>query len=142
MRIVKLSYDMEFEEPKDVEDFFEDELPNRSNGRFRITKGRIRSDGLEIGEEILFSFEGRVYYIARAASERLENHDEFSDKLPYYFEVDRSTLRRVRITLDEIEQRFQAETGRAIILRQTRGWPEIQDQPFVNNLWRDLARGS
>lgn len=136
MRIIKLSPELGFTKPSDVEDFFEFDLRNRQDGRFRITKGRIRVDGLEIGEEVLFSLEGQVYYIARAASGRQDNDDQFSAELPFYFEVDISTLRRVNISLHEIERRLHTETNETKHIVQARGWPEIRNQGFVNNLWR------
>lgn len=140
MRIIKLSAELGFDSPDYVISFFERTLPKRFDGRFRITDRRIRADGLEIGEEVFFSFQGDVYYIARAASGRQDNHDEYSDDLPFFFQVNIPTLRRVSISLAEIERRLHEETNETKHIVQSRGWPEIQNQPFVNNLWRELVR--
>lgn len=139
MRIVKLSSGQGFEDSEDVREFFEETLPDRFDGRFRMTAGRIRADGLAIGEMVLFSKGGQVYYIARAASERMVNDDKWAGKLPFYFEVDRASIHPVNISLYEVEERYRAATGQAINLAQSRGWPEIKDQAFEDSLWRELV---
>ena len=139
MRVIKLSPRMDFNNEDDVIRLLEEDLPGQYRGRFRMTAGRIRAGGLDIGEVLLFSHLGQVYYVARAASERLDNDDEFSDELPNYFEVDLASIHRVDISLHEIEQRLQAATGKFKHLAHSQGWPEIQDQEFEDNLWRELV---
>lgn len=139
MRIIKLSPLMGFNEATDVFSYFEETLPQDNRGRFRFTPGRIRADGLDLGEVVLFSHAGHVYYMARAASERLDNTDEWRDTLPYYFEVDLASIRRVDISLHDIEQRLQAVTGEFKHLAHSQGWPEIDNQVFEDSLWRELV---
>lgn len=138
MRIVKLSEDI-FPELEDVMVFFRDYLPERTPpGKFRITEGRIAQGGLEPGEEILFSYNGRIYFIAQSATGRLKNEDEHQNEYPFYFLVDMDTLRPVGISLHDVEQRYHQETSETKSLVQTRGWPKIENETFVTSFWDSL----
>ena len=138
MRIVKLSEDI-FPDLESVMVFFRDYLPERNPpGKFRITEGRITEDGLEPGEEILFSYNGRIYFRAQSATGRLKNEDEHQNEYPFYFLVDMDTLRPVGISLHDVEQRYHQETGETKSLVQTRGWPKIENETFVTSFWDSL----
>jgi len=139
MRIVKLSEE-KFPKLQDVEKFFRNRLPHwNPPGKFRITEGRIAKNGLQPGEEVLFSYNGMIYYIARSATGRLRNEDEYQNEYPFYFLVEMDTLRAVEITLHDVEQRYHKESGETKSLVQTQGWPKIENRIFVKNLWESLT---
>ncbi|MCB0170064.1 MAG: hypothetical protein KDJ97_05885 [Anaerolineae bacterium] len=138
MRIVKLSEEI-FSDLESVMRFFRDYLPQRDPpGKFRITEGRITQDGLEPGEEMLFSYNGTIYFIAQSATGRLENEDEHQNEYPFYFLVDMDTLRPVEISLHDVEQRYHQETGETKSLVHTRGWPKIENETFITSFWNSL----
>src|SRR5262245_37083906 len=103
MRIIKLSTD-EFETFEKVETFFTQLSSRTPIGKFRITKGRIAKDGLQIGEKLLFSYRTRVCYFAEAASGVFKNLDEYSEEYPHFFQVNVATLRPASISLYEVEK--------------------------------------
>ncbi len=139
MRVVKLSEEI-FPELENVMMFFRDDLPERNPpGKFRITERRIAQDGLEPGEEILFSYNGQIYFIAQSSTGRLENEDEHQNEYPFYFLVDMDTLRSVDISLHDVEQKYHQETGETKSLVQTQGWPKIENETFVTSLWDSLT---
>jgi hypothetical protein len=139
MRIVKLSKDI-FPDLESVMVFFRDYLPERNPpGKFRITEGRIAQDGLEPGEEILFSYSGRIYFMAQSATGCLRNEDEHRNKYPFYFLIDMDTLCPVGMSLHDVEQRYHQETSETKSLVRTRGWPRIENEIFVTSFWDSLT---
>jgi len=139
MRIVKLSEKI-FPELEDVMEFFKNSLPNwNPPGKFRITDGRIARDGLQPGEEVLFSYSGIIRYIARSATGCRKNEDEYQSEYPFYFLVEMNTLQSIEISLRDVEQRYHHETGETKSLVQTQGWPKIENRIFANNLWESLT---
>lgn len=137
MRIIKVST-QEFETEDEVISFFEEDLPNRTpRGQFRIPAGWIAEDRLEVGEPLLFSFEGEVLYSARAGSRRRKNSDEYRDEYPFYFRVDMDTLRPVQVSLEKLEKQLRA-TGRKKSIVHSRGWPTMPDSPSRERLWLSL----
>ncbi|MCB0195750.1 MAG: hypothetical protein KDJ65_27620 [Anaerolineae bacterium] len=138
MRIIKLSEEI-FSDLDDVMEFFRDYLPQRDPpGKFRITEGRIAQGGLEPGEEVLFSYNGKIYFMAQSATGRLANEDKHKDEYPFYFLVDMDTLRPVGMSLHDVEQRYHHETGETKSLVQTRGWPKIENEGFTTSFWDSL----
>ncbi len=138
MRVVKLSEKI-FPKLEDVMVFFRDCLPERDPpGKFRITKGRIAQDGLEPEEEILFSYNGRIYFIAKSKTVRRKNEDKDKNEYPFYFLVNMNELHSVNISLHDVEQRYHQETGETKSLVQTQGWPKIENETFVAGFWDSL----
>ena len=147
MRIIKMSVDV-FETLDVLIQFFQEDLPAHDPpGKFRIPKGRIAEDCLAEREPLLFSYESSVVYTARAASGRCKNRDECSDEYPFYFLVDMETVRRVDVTLVEVEDRLRATGVRKHIVH-SQGWPTIPDSPERTGLWlslrgeRDLSKAT
>jgi hypothetical protein len=91
MRIVKLS-EVEFEDERAIDDYFDYLHEADPPGKFRITDRRIAEDGLEPGEYLIFSYNGTICRIALSASGRLDNKDEYKDTYPFYFKINLDTL--------------------------------------------------
>jgi hypothetical protein len=137
MRIIKLSSE-EFETVGKVISYFEEDLPMRTpSGQFRIPRGWIAEDGLTVGEPLFFSYQGEVLYSAKAGTGRQNNRDEYSDEYPFYFLVDMKTVRRIAISLEELEERLRA-TGRTKAIVKSQGWPTLPDSPSRDELWSSL----
>ena len=71
----------------EVVSYFEDpesEFRTRHDtfGIFRFTKGRISSDGINPDETLLFSYEGEIVYVAKAASGPLPTTGPESAEFP------------------------------------------------------------
>lgn len=127
MRLVKLSTS-EFPEIDNVHDFFKDDLPQREPpGKFLFPRGWIAEDGLDASELILFSFMGRVVRVARAASGRLQNTDEYRNDYPYYFVVDMKTVREVDFLVTDLEEAMHRECGVTKSIAVARGWVRLPD---------------
>jgi hypothetical protein len=135
MRIVKMSTE-EFDTVDEIVSYFEEELPERG-GKFRIPAGWIAEDGLKKGEPMFFSYQGTVFYSAKADCGRRDNHDEFSDKYPFYLQIDVETICRVQLSLDELEEKLLA-TGRKESIVHSQGWPTMPDSPERDKLWSSL----
>jgi len=75
MRIIKLSNnDEDFETRADVDKYFQDKLPKRKPaGQFLLTKLAIGQTGISSGEKLVFTYNGKCVYKARAASTRKKN---------------------------------------------------------------------
>jgi hypothetical protein len=72
MRVAKLSTQV-FADEAAVDAFFTADLPHRNPlGLFHVG-GQIAEDGLAPGETILFTYRGRLRFVGRAASGRLDN---------------------------------------------------------------------
>ncbi len=106
MRIAKLSR-KEFTDENALEAFFEG-LPNRNPPGLFLVKKQIRSDGLAENETILFTYAGRLRYVARAATGRLDNTFEPRPDFPYCFVINPTSIRRTDLAVDELQQRFDA----------------------------------
>ena len=139
MRIIKLSQkDIDFPDRHSVDTYFEVKLPNRNPvGQFLLTKGRIKKDGIDAGEPIIFTYQGRVTHIAKASSGRLENSGDDRGTYPFYFLVDISTIAPAQGTLPDIQSELEAMEIQKNIVR-TRGWPRIQDSRAVHRIWKAL----
>lgn len=127
MRLVKLST-VEFENIADVNDYFAVQLPARTPpGQFRIPKGWIAQDGLNRGDVLLFSFNSRVVRVARSASGRLQNSDEYQVDYPHYFVVDLKTVRQVDFSVVDLEGEMQQMCGVTKSIAVAQGWVRLPD---------------
>ena len=136
MRIIKLGTG-EFSNLEEVENYFENVLPYRNPpGKFLIPSPLIGKSGLNEGEELLFAFQGTIYFSALAASERMDNQDRPTKRdYPFYFLVDIHSLKRLRISLSEIED-ILSQNDITMSIVKSRSWPMIEDQNATNQIWR------
>ena len=135
MRIIKLGT-REFSNLEQVENFFEDKLSHRSPpGTFWVPSPLIGKDGLNKGEKLLFAYKGMIYFSALAASERMDNQDKGTSRYPFYFLIDLSSLKRVRISLIEIEEILSQNSITKSIVK-SRSWPVINDQTAADLIWK------
>jgi hypothetical protein len=135
MRIIKLSdKDKDFPTRERVDYYFQHKLPNKNlPGKFLLTKGRIAKDGIESGEQLIFSYKTEILYIALSASGRIENLDEEVDMYPFYFLIDMDSLTPAKGLLSDIESIcFNYEINKNIVHSQ--GWPRIQE-PVTEIIW-------
>jgi hypothetical protein len=86
----------------------------------------ISKDGLALGETLLFSYRGRLRFVAKAASGRLEGTATPHEDYPCCFLVDLGSLRPADVKLPEVEEQLRAEAGLRTSLRG-RGWTRIPD---------------
>jgi hypothetical protein len=138
MRIIKLSdKDKDFPTRESVDYYFQHKLPNRNPpGKFLLTKGRIAKDGIESGEQLIFSYKTEILYISLSASGRLDNFDKDADTYPFYFLVDIESITPARGFLSDIESIcLEAEINKNIVRSQ--GWPRIQE-PVTEIIWSIL----
>ncbi len=136
MRIIKLGTG-EFSNLEEVENYFENVLPYRNPpGKFLIPSPLIGKSGLNEGEELLFAFQGTIYFSALAASERMDNQDRRTKRdYPFYFLIDLHSLKRLRISLSEIEN-ILAQNDITMSIVKSRSWPMIEDQNATHQIWR------
>src|SRR5262245_41809561 len=122
MRVAKFS-DTEFADVVALDAFFAG-LPNRNPpGLVLIPAGQIRADGLAAGEWVLFTYQARLRYVARAASGRQDNTFESRQGFPHCFVVDPASIRAVDLPIGEVERRFrEAGVDRSL---GGQGWTEI-----------------
>lgn len=108
MRIVKLSSsDPDMVTIEAVHEYFNDKLAARQpQGKFLLTKGRIKSDGLSIGEIVVFTYKANLVYFAFVSQEVTQNEDPDSSEYPSYFCIDLATLTPCTGTLSEFNQRL------------------------------------
>jgi hypothetical protein len=138
MRIIKLSHrDKDFPNRKSVDYYFLHKLSNRNPaGKFLLTKGRIAKDGIEIGEQLIFSYKTEILYMALSASGRIENLDEDVDMYPFYFLIDMDSLTPAKGNLSDIES-LCVDAGINKNIVRAQGWPFIQE-PVAETIWDNL----
>ena len=126
MRLVKLNAD-EFPEERHLLAYFDRELSSRTPpGLFRFTKGRIAEGALDPGETVLFSYRGRLRFVAQTETARMDNSYLPDDDYPHCFIINMKTVRSVDVPLEELENRLRAEAGLDVSLRG-HGWTRIPD---------------
>lgn len=136
MRIIKLG-PREFSKIEQVEEFFQDTLPNRRpRGKFRLRSLSIGKTRLSKGEQLLFAFNGRICFSALAASARMVNHDKKSSDYPFYFLIDLRSLARERngLSLNKIEE-ILSHNGITKSVVKSQKWPVIEDQSVADEIW-------
>jgi hypothetical protein len=140
MRIIKLSKkDKDMATPLRVDNYFENTLPNRTPpGKFLVTKGRIAENGLHYSEKLIFSYEGKIIYVAKILSSRNENVGFDSADYPFYFTIDLSTLSRAKGTLMGLEDKLGQKGLLSKNIVQSQGWPRLEDSPALDLIWEDL----
>ena len=140
MRIIKLSdRDVDFTDRASVDTYFIHTLPGRSPvGQFLLTQGRIRHDGIDTGEPLIFTYKAELTYTARAASGRLTYGQSYKGtSYPFYFIIDMETLSLATGMLSDVEDKL-ARAGVHKNIVRTQGWPSLSDSPTTQAIWNDL----
>lgn len=138
MRIIKLSKD-EFPTLDRVRDFFWDEIRQLTPpGKFEVTHRRIAQDGLAPGEHLVFTYQTRVVFTARAESDLRPNDDEEQQKYPSYFLVNLATLREADKDLHDVERWYNDATDDGVKLVGNQGWNILLDSAHTRRLWARL----
>lgn len=136
MRFVKLG-NKEFKTLDDVRSVFRKDFPNRTPpGKFRV-KRRHRHDKLAVGEPLVFTYQTRVVFTARAGSALLPNDDNEKDVYPGYFVIDLSTLREANEDLYEVERVYNKAAGTKIGL-VGQNWNRLPASAHTEQLWTRL----
>jgi hypothetical protein len=138
MRIIKLSdRDKDFPNRKSVDYYFQNKLLKKNPpGKFLLTKGRISKEGIETGEQLIFSYKTEILYMALSASGRKENLDEDVDMYPFYFVIDMESLTPAKGNLSDIES-LCSDAGINKNIVRAQGWPCIQE-PVTEIIWKTL----
>lgn len=140
MRIVKLSNaEKRFVTLDGVRRFFLEELPLRTPpGKFQVTPRRIAQGGLIKDERLLFTYRARIVFTALAESGLVPSVGNESQKYPYYFTVDLTTLRKADEDFHKVERWYNQKTGANVRLVKTRGWNKLPDSTHTDELWKRL----
>jgi hypothetical protein len=135
MRLAKLSTE-HFSDAKELSAFFADIENREPPGLFRIGQ-QIAANGLDAGETILFSLLGRVRFVGKSASGRLDNKYGKEEYYPYCFLVDHKSLQAVDVSFDELERRF-SDAGVNVSLAG-QGWTRLPDNSNTETVVRGLV---
>lgn len=140
MRIIKLSPDDVDMTTRDAVDiYFTKTLPSRTPaGQFLLTRGRIRKDGLKPQEPLVFSYLGKIVYLAKAGSKRMETSGNDAPQYPFYFCVDTTTIQKGTGTLDEFEKQVDAANLSEGNIVKSQGWPMLADSPGLEEIWKQF----
>lgn len=145
MRLIKMSKELT-PSRTEVVSYFEDQKSefrtrDEAYGIFMFTKGRISPDGISSGETLLFSYEGEVVYVAKAASGPLPTTGHESTEFPHYLQVDLPSLKRASIPLTELQNAITAKTGESIQLLG-QGWTRLPDEEAIEDVINSLVKSS
>jgi hypothetical protein len=139
MRLVKLS-PKEFPEESDLLTYFAEELPSRNPpGLFVFPKGWIAQGELDPGETVLFSYRGRIRYIAKAATGRRANQSQKPDLYPNCLEINMESVRQTDFAVGDLEKHLRDEMSLEKCLERSQGWPRIPDDPRAERIVQSLA---
>lgn len=137
MRVVKLSEEKEFSRTREVIEYFEVIIRERTlKGKFRIlqtnpdARPKIGAEEFEKGKEelVIFSYKGEILYTAKTKSGIMENRDRCRKDYPLYFLIDIKTIKRVfDITLKDLEKRLLRDTGKKYNLARSQAWPKLEN---------------
>ncbi len=138
MRFVKLSNeDPDFTTLDGVRDFFLKKIPQRTPpGKFRVTPRRISPERLHPGEPLVFTYQGRVVFTAKAGSGLLRNEDEEYQRYPRYFVVDLTTLCEANEDLSQVQERLKAIGLSGSLFSE--GWNIFPNSVETQHLWQQL----
>lgn len=140
MRIIKLSHkDPDMETQEMVDHFFNVTLNERTPpGKFRLTETRIGKDGMYIGEKLIFTYKGKIVYVAESKSGRIVNSDKDLIEYPYLFLIDMSSLIKAKGDLIELEKILFSKKLINKNIVQSQGWPKLDDSEELFSIWETL----
>lgn len=146
MRIIKLSQsDPDMVTREMVENYFTTELYAREpEGRFLLTKGRIKEDGLYEGEVIVFTYKAQIVYLGVVEKCVQANRGQDSDIYPSFFCIDMDSLVRGKGTLSKLE----AELHKNKITSKKfagQGWVQVipeENEHLLNNILVNFTCGA
>jgi hypothetical protein len=138
MRIIKLSPDdVDMTTRQAVDVYFQKTLSSRTPaGQFLLTSGRIRKDGVKPQEPLIFSYLGKIVYLAKAGSKRMATSGDDAKQYPSYFCVDTTTIQKGTGTLDEFEKLVDAANLSEGNIVHSQGWPMLADSPALEEIWK------
>jgi hypothetical protein len=138
MRVIKLSK-LVFEDQNLLRDYFTNKLPELNPpGLFTFING-IGEDGLYVGETLIFSYDGRIRYIANAASGReLNRYQNPGQNERYCFQIDLASIKEVDIKMSEVEKRLKKEAGLQKSL-VGQGWTIVEETKATKRVVESLA---
>jgi hypothetical protein len=136
MRIIKLSpEDPDMLNREKVNDYFNRKLRARNpKGQFLLKKGWISKKGITEGELIVFSYKGKLKYLAMASSERIDNKGDESNEYPQYFCIDVETITPAKGSLKDLEAILHEKEMTKKSLVKCQGWPIIKESPEVKKI--------
>jgi hypothetical protein len=138
MRLVKLST-KEFPQEAALLAFFNQVLWGRNPpGLFQLPSGWIGEVGLDKGETLLFTYRGRLRFVAKAETGRMDNIYMPNPAYPYCFVVDRNSLRQADVPVEEVERQLRDKAGLQKSL-QAHGWTKIPDSESAEAVINTLA---
>jgi hypothetical protein len=123
MRLVKLSTD-EFPEETDLHTYFREELPARNPPGLFLFGHQIASDGLEVGETLLFCYRGNIRYVATVETTRMDSPPAYQDAYPNCLVIRMESVRRTDVPLTDLERELRQNADLKKSL-QGRGWTKI-----------------
>jgi hypothetical protein len=135
MRLAKLSSD-EFSDAAELSKFFAGIKDQNPPGLFRIGK-QISKDGLYPGETVLFSLSGKVLFVGKTLSGRMDNKYGYENEYPYCFLVDHNSLRPTNISFAELERLLSSEGIPLSLAGQ--GWNKLPDDLRIEKFIHELA---
>jgi HNH endonuclease len=138
MRIIKLSDgpDQGFSTLDDVQRFFRTDIWQRTPpGKFEVPAGWIAEGRLVSSECLIFTYQVRVVYTARAGSGLIRNDDDQRPQYPSYFVVEPSTLREANVPFRDFEKKYNEATGSDRNLVGNQGWNILPDTDQAAALW-------
>jgi hypothetical protein len=138
MRVAKLSTE-EFADESRLDEFFAALSQRNPPGLFLIGK-QIAADGLTPGETVLFTYRGRLRYVAHAASGRLDNTFARQGEYPFCFILDPPSVQRGDASLAELEQALNAAGAEVSLAGQ--GWTRVPDSPATERAFAAMVSGA
>jgi len=120
-------------------DEFIGSMKGERNGQFLVPKGWIGEGELGVSEAVSFSHKREVKYVARTSSGREENNGRDSDKFPYKFRMDPTSIRKVKLALDALQRRLDA-LGTNLNLKG-RGWTKIPETTETLKMFEQIWDG-
>lgn len=138
MRIIKLSSsDPDMSSIEAVHEYFNEKLANRKpQGQFLLTKGKIKPDGLFVGEFVVFTYKAQLVYIVAVNQEVTPNTGSDKKDYPSYFCIDLTTLIPCTGSLKEFNRQLVANkvTNKNF---GGQGWvqvPDVEENLEIENL--------
>jgi hypothetical protein len=126
MRVIKLS-EAEFSNLEEVREFFAGLAGHEPPGKFRVPKGWIAKDALDVNEQLVFTFQGTAVFTANALAGIQANTGAYKPDYPAFFQIDRSTVREAN----------DCPAGRELLgkLARGQGWNRLADSNETQALW-------